>query len=91
MNATDLSDRWRTFAADLRRFGQEPLAVMAESFAAELEEWWRGWWHEELTYDEAQRETGIPRSTIEMKALHERDAIRFKKGPKNARLWEVVE
>jgi len=26
-----------------------------------------------------------------MKALHERDAIQFKKGPKNSRPWEVVE
>jgi hypothetical protein len=66
-DAVGLAAQWREEAANYRRRGQENVAHMAESYASDLEAWWREWWHEELTYAEAERETGVPRSTLEKK------------------------
>ena len=65
MDATDLAGRWRTLAEDFRRYGQESAAAMAEAFAGELEEWWREWWLEQLTLEEAADEAGVSYSAMQ--------------------------
>ena len=65
MDATQLAARWRGWAEETRRRGQESLAVMAESFAADLESWWREWWLEQLTLDDAADEAGVSYSAMQ--------------------------
>ena len=65
MDAIDLAGQWRDDAAVYRRRGQESLAAMVESFAADLEEWWREWWLEQLTLDDAADEAGVSYSAMQ--------------------------
>ena len=53
-----LPARWREEAAVFRHRGQEPLAEMAESFAADMERELHEWQTEPLTLTEASMESG---------------------------------
>lgn len=53
-----LPARWREEADMYRHRGQEPLAQMAESFAADMERELNAWLTEPLTLNEASVESG---------------------------------
>lgn len=56
---------WRETATELRRYGAEVQAKTLESAAADLEERIREWELEALTMEQAVRESGYSRSTLE--------------------------
>lgn len=61
----DLPNRWRSKAAELRRYGADEAAATLEQCADDLEEEWRVWQTEPLTLDEAAVESGYSRSSFE--------------------------
>lgn len=60
----DLATRWRTAAAELRRYGAETQAIALETCAEELEAEDREYLFEELTIQEAADELGVSYETI---------------------------
>jgi len=65
MDAIDLAGQWRDDAVVYRRRGQETLAAMVESFAADLEQWWVQWQVESLTLQQAAEESGYSYSQLQ--------------------------
>ena len=64
MQIEALVERWREEAANLRRRGQEALAVNAESYADELEDHINQCRFEKLTLKQAAVESGYSRDSI---------------------------
>ena len=67
MKLSDLFTGWRDEAELYRKRGQEPMAAMLESLAADLEEFCRRRDLEELTISEAATESGLSYSSIQKK------------------------
>lgn len=61
---SQLANRWRAAAADLRRYGAEGEATALEACAAELEAEEREHLFEELTVQQAADELGVSYETI---------------------------
>lgn len=64
MDALELAGEWRADAEMLRHRGAPHQADTLESAAADLEEWWRSWWSETLTLEEAADEAGVSYDAI---------------------------
>jgi hypothetical protein len=62
---TLLIDRWREEAEVLRRYASDGQAEVVERLATELEAAVEGWQLEELTLEQAQKETGFAYSTLQ--------------------------
>ena len=61
---------WREEAALYERRGQDTLARLAESFAADLEEELTAWYFESLTLHDAAEESGVAYSTLQQKVAN---------------------
>ena len=64
MHCADLTERWRTRATELRRYGAEDQATALEACAAELEQAEQEYAVEELTLEQAAIELGVSYDTI---------------------------
>lgn len=60
-----LAAAWRSEAGVFRRRGQEPPAVMADSYARDLERELQEWWLETFSLSEAADELGLTASALQ--------------------------